>query len=1156
MNSISQRHGGSSLLLLALLVLAGPTAFAASPAAPIETAADFWGIPMADRNAPHEMQLELTALYYDAGWRVLWAIDREGSQAYLPVEKATPRIRSGQHFMIAGSVVPSRGLDLAAAKITLLPDQPLPAPLSTLGDFANADRFNGRRVIVEAYVNTQAEIGSTHLQLELAVEGSAATARVQVGDSGPIPQVAGALVRLTGVYVFDTPAVAFHPTIWVPDSADVQILGWLDHDARFQGALTPIEDLYAAPVHRPVHIAGKVLSQNPGVNVVVRDATGQATLLTAMTRPLQPGDPIEAIGFPATEGVTPVLRACLYRPANAARPPGESSRGLALLRLADQVRQLSLDDSARGYPARLTGVVTWAHPDRKTFFLLDPSGSIAVQLADDHAEPPTVGSRLTVTGHSTLGTFAPAVAAESLVSIESIPVPPPQPIALEQALSGLEEDQWVSLRGYARTVRREGNWDHVTISTPDGEFVAIVPASPRVDSLAGAVLDLSGVSRATTDARHQLTGVELWVPSGEEIDVVEPRLAQPFALPLTPLADLRRFHAPNILEHRIRVTGIVVGDEPGVALHLQDGTDSLLVLTSGPESFAPGDRVEAVGFPTHHGRRHALREALCRQTGRSGEPPPAPISQPASLRPDLDGCLVRVEAFVTALSPQPAGLRLLCQAGDTAFTGVWKRRDHRPPLDLVPGCKVALTGVYVLQLNQNSEPQGFELRLRASRDIAIVQPAPWWTAGRVGTVVAVLSAASVLGLAWVYALRRRVQHQTTQIRRQFEKAERLEAEIARASKLDSLGVLAGGIAHDFNNLLTVILGNLSLVLGDRDLSAENDEFLRQGERAAYRARDLTQQLLTFAKGGEPVRGTHTLPEIVREATGFALHGSPIRAEFDVAPDAWPVHADRGQISQVIHNIVLNARHAMTAGGRIHLMLRNDDVTPDAGLPLKPGRYLLLEIRDEGTGISSEHLPRIFDPYFTTKRQGSGLGLATAYSVIKRHAGHVAVESRLGEGTTFRIWIPAASAEASAAPRRSDALPHLRGRALIMDDEVDVRKMAGAMLKRLGLEVTATADGTELVAAYRTALGDAQPFSIVIADLTVPGAMGGREAVAALRQLDPGVRAVASSGYSNDPVMANFRDYGFVARIPKPYEFAQFASTIAAVIDGENPAGPT
>lgn len=376
---------------------------------------------------------------------------------------------------------------------------------------------------------------------------------------------------------------------------------------------------------------------------------------------------------------------------------------------------------------------------------------------------------------------------------------------------------------------------------------------------------------------------------------------------------------------------------------------------------------------------------------------------------------------------------------------------------------------------------------------------------------------------------------------------RLGAELMRASKLESVGLLAGGIAHDFNNLLSIVTGNLALALLDEKTAAAGSRWLREAERGTLRARELTQQLLTLAKGGEPVRSAILLSDVVREAAEFALHGATVRCEFDLAADLRPANADKGQIGQVVQNLVINAVQAMPAGGVIRLSLHNETLAAGAVPPLPPGDYLRLDVADSGQGIAAEHLAQVFEPFFTTKEHGSGLGLATVYSVVQKHHGLVTVESAIGRGTTSHVWLPAAHLEPPAAPASAPPFELLRGRVLFMDDEEPIRAMTQALLERLGLEVTVAADGAQAVRQYAFARAGGRPFDVVIMDLTVPGAMGGAAAMAEILKLDPQARGIVSSGYSDNPVMANYRAHGFSAAVPKPYRVADFANALREII---------
>lgn len=394
---------------------------------------------------------------------------------------------------------------------------------------------------------------------------------------------------------------------------------------------------------------------------------------------------------------------------------------------------------------------------------------------------------------------------------------------------------------------------------------------------------------------------------------------------------------------------------------------------------------------------------------------------------------------------------------------------------------------------------------------------------------------------------------TVLVVRDVTEQERLEQELVRATRLESVGVLAGGIAHDFNNILTAVMGNLSLAQLDVPAGSAIGASLHSAEKAALRARDLTQQLLTFAKGGEPVRAAVQLESIVREMTAFALHGSQVKAHYDMAPDLWPADADKGQIGRVVQNLVINAVQAMPRGGSLRIMVRND---PHDGMTqpgLAPGDYIQIAITDTGEGIKPEHVARIFDPYFTTKQTGTGLGLAAVYSIVKKHRGHIEVDSQLGQGTTFRLWLPAlrerVESADSRAPWGAKSPERLNGRVLFMDDEEIIRQMATNLLRRFGLDVDCAEDGAEAVEKYRTALDDGRRYDLVIMDLTVPGGMGGLAAIGELRKIDPSVKAVVSSGYSSDPVLANHREHGFAAVVAKPYEVHEISRVLREVLAG-------
>ena len=374
---------------------------------------------------------------------------------------------------------------------------------------------------------------------------------------------------------------------------------------------------------------------------------------------------------------------------------------------------------------------------------------------------------------------------------------------------------------------------------------------------------------------------------------------------------------------------------------------------------------------------------------------------------------------------------------------------------------------------------------------------------------------------------------------------RMEEGLQRMEKLESLAVLAGGIAHDFNNILTAILGNITLAASFPGVAGPLADRLDLAQRAAMQARELTQQLSNFARGGEPVRRDASIVDIVCETADISLRGARSAYELHVAEDLPALSIDAGQIGRVFSNLFINANQAMLDGGHIDVRIGRAEVKPGEGLPVAPGTYVRIDIEDEGPGIPPAHLDRIFDPYFSTKRAGTGLGLATAYSIVRRHEGHIGVHSPPNEGCTFSVYLPASravAAVAEAVDRRPES-PSAHGRVLVMDDDPAIREVASSILRQDGFEVDTTLDGQGALDLCAAAIAAGRPYAAVILDLTVPNGLGAAEVVDRLRELDASVAAIVSSGYASAPVMARCRDFGFDAVIEKPYS----ASEVRAVL---------
>jgi two-component system cell cycle sensor histidine kinase/response regulator CckA len=376
---------------------------------------------------------------------------------------------------------------------------------------------------------------------------------------------------------------------------------------------------------------------------------------------------------------------------------------------------------------------------------------------------------------------------------------------------------------------------------------------------------------------------------------------------------------------------------------------------------------------------------------------------------------------------------------------------------------------------------------------------------------------------------------------------RMKQRELRSQKLESLGMLAGGIAHDFNNLLTSIMGNITLARLESPAQNKIDAYLDKAEQGTLLARELTKHLFTFATGGNPAKRPVALPALVREAAGQTVQGARHHFEYGLTSDLWTVWADREQLSQVVQDLAINAVQAMPEGGRFEIGGRNLDLEADNDLDLPAGRYVLLTFSDQGTGIAPKIREKIFDPYFSTKREGKGMGLSLSRSIVEGHEGRLVISSTEGQGTTFEIYLPAADEGSKAAEPPSPEIHGGWGRGLVMDDEEDIREVATAMLRFLGYEPATAGDGRAALELYRQAQADGHPFRTVILDLVVTEGLGGEDTLAELRKLDPCVRAIVSSGYSDTPVARRFADYGFQAAIPKPYRVEELDLVLHQVL---------
>ena len=375
----------------------------------------------------------------------------------------------------------------------------------------------------------------------------------------------------------------------------------------------------------------------------------------------------------------------------------------------------------------------------------------------------------------------------------------------------------------------------------------------------------------------------------------------------------------------------------------------------------------------------------------------------------------------------------------------------------------------------------------------------------------------------------------------------------QSQKMEAIGTLAGGIAHDFNNIMMGIFGYISLAKLKISKDHPVYKFLENSELSMERATSLTTQLLTFAKGGDPVTENIRLDRFIEDTSNFDLSGSSIKPVFKYAKDLWKAKVDKGQIQQVFSNLIINARQAMPEGGTLYILLENADISKDVIPDLNQGRYIRITVQDEGAGIDPKHLDKVFDPFFSTKETGRGLGLATVYSIIKKHNGLINIASKLGKGTTFTLYLPASESQPLLKTKQSVELKTTKklqaSKVLVMDDDKTVCNFVKEVLSVRECAVSEASGGKQAIEMYKQSIDDREPFDIVIMDLTIPGGIGGKETVKEFLKINPKVKCIVSSGYANNPVMANYSKYGFKGVITKPYSPSKLLDVLNQVLKG-------
>ena len=912
----------------------GQTPGPADPSLPVFTrAADIYRVEGAAREKRHHFRIEAIANYYDPIWNQLYGWDGTDTFYMVPPAGRVFGFKPGQRVLLTGDVVPVNGFRAENLEVKVLAESSPSVILSARGRLEDRAVLNARLIELDGLVDWQDQVDMNHQRFSLISEGHRINALVWLDKPGQAPLLTGAIVHAVGLYLpqIDINGRLVGLELRVQGTENLSIRGWLDKDPQFLQPTTRIGDVAQASQGAKLHVVGRIDSFTPGRSATIRDDSGLLELRTPQERGLHVGADIDAVGFRSADAADPYLDQVLWRPRIGAAPSTQRSAQDTELTQAAQVLELSPEQAAAQRPVRLSGVVTWGAEGIRFFFIQDRSGGVRVTVDPkvEFAGVPS-GLAITVTGVTAMGQFAPEVILRDSSGRSSMSQPEPQRISLDQALTGASEDQWVEMEGYVRGVEDGAPWTQLDLTTASGEFRALLLPAAKVEDKIGAFVRIRGVCDVIANEFHRSTGVQIWVPLDGLIAVDEPPAADLFATPFTPLENLGRFDSTQGHAHRLHTAGAVTYQAPGRFLVIETATARLLAMSRDKTSLVPGDLVDLVGIPGWDGARSVLRETVVRRTGHETEPQARQASAPLPKGARFDFTLMRISGLVTEVTDFGDEYLLTIRVGaDSVIARLDHARSPTLPSTWRKDMTVSATGIYRLRYDEHRKVTGVELLMRSPADIKILKSPPWWTIEKALMVAVACGSCALVVVFWVASLRRRVRKQTAEIRANLEDKARLEAELERAERLNSLGMMAGGIAHDFNNLLTVIMGNITLAKLDEEVMARVGDCLREAEAGSKRAQGLTQQLLTFAKGGDPVRGALALPAVVDSSAALALSGAKCRAQFLPAGDLWAVNADPAQLGRAVQNLVANANAAMPDGGLIELSASNETVGDDS-----------------------------------------------------------------------------------------------------------------------------------------------------------------------------------------------------------------------------------
>src|ERR1017187_10222389 len=808
--------------------------------------AEIWSVPREHRNEEYRIRTEMVIYFFDAE---LGNASGEclGIPRWLPIFDSPTPLKAGQRVAIDGVIVPQRERFVWDKTRIHILEEKVELKAEAVSDLGKKPQeLKDHWVSVEGLIDSKVD-DPTHCTINLLSGSTLARAYVLKGtNSSPLRFKEGDSVRMKCVYSpeFDRDGNLSALSLFVNSPMDIEVIGSLKTDARFAIPITLSEDIRSgAPAGTTVRVEGVVRGYEPGKSVTLWDATGQITIQSKQSQPLRFGERVEAIGYPFLEGVQQCLHDGLYRLAASTNTTGSAlmmTTNTLPLRLAEQIRDLTPEEAGCHLPVSLRAVVAWAHSSTPFAYVLDASGGIRV-VNPNWDEPNTAkpGTIVLLGGVTDEGNFVPVVTNAVLRRAGWSNMEERRLVTLEQALTGVEEGNWIEMRGFVRDLMQTNGLVRFDLSTSSGEFQAWTPASQSFDSLKGSIIRVRGVCSTISNARHQLTGIQIWAPDVKHIQTEEPAPDDLFALPLRPLASLRRFNMESALNQRIRTSGTVVLYLPGRYLYVQDGADSVFALSQQPDALQPGDRVEVVGFPGQEGQKFVLREALYRRLSGGGEPQPVQLSATNSVEVNLEGLLAKAGGVLLNQVEKDGETHLLIQTKDFAFeaslnSAATETEKKLQALEL--GSRLALTGVYEVQSDEYGQPRSFLLHLRSWNDVQLLQRPPWWTLARLLWVLVGILAVFLIALIWGILIARknallnqaqaelqtandqleiRVEERTRELQDQVTAKERARTELTQAQRSLMLASRQAGMAE----MATGVLHNVGNVLNSVNVSA-------------------------------------------------------------------------------------------------------------------------------------------------------------------------------------------------------------------------------------------------------------------------------------------------------------------------------------------------